>query len=148
MPRSCWQTAVTAVPALPQRRVASVCASPLTWTKVHYPDLKARARACQRSLLVKRCGGCSGCTCGTPHMHGNAGCWPLHRPLATSATLSPFTLCTVLGRFVFALNKYCKEEYGMDLAVTDYWVYEFAKARRLLWHHHHDHHHHLACRAS
>jgi hypothetical protein len=33
----------------------------------------------------------------------------------------------VLGRFVYALNKFCKEEYGMDYSVSDYWVYEFAK---------------------
>lgn len=33
----------------------------------------------------------------------------------------------VLGRFVYALNHFCKEEYGMDYAVSDYWVYEFAK---------------------
>lgn len=36
----------------------------------------------------------------------------------------------VLGRFVYALNKFCKEEYGMDYDVSDYWVYEFAK----IWH--------------
>lgn len=36
----------------------------------------------------------------------------------------------VLGRFVFALNKFCKENYGMDYQVEDYWVYEFAK----IWH--------------
>jgi hypothetical protein len=33
----------------------------------------------------------------------------------------------VLGRFVYALNKFCKEEYGMEYDVSDYWVYEFAK---------------------
>eukprot|EP00775_Hariotina_reticulata_P008207 gene8207-8398_t len=36
----------------------------------------------------------------------------------------------VLGRFVHALNKFCKEEYGMDYSVSDYWIYEFAK----IWH--------------
>lgn len=36
----------------------------------------------------------------------------------------------VLGRFVYALNKFCKEEYGMEYDVSDYWVYEFAK----IWH--------------
>jgi len=33
----------------------------------------------------------------------------------------------VLGRFVYALNVFCKEAYGMDYDVSDYWVYEFAK---------------------
>lgn len=33
----------------------------------------------------------------------------------------------VLGRFVYALNLFCKEAYGMDYDVSDYWVYEFAK---------------------
>lgn len=33
----------------------------------------------------------------------------------------------VLGRFVYALNIFCKETYGMDYDVSDYWVYEFAK---------------------
>lgn len=33
----------------------------------------------------------------------------------------------VLGRFVYALNMYCKEAYGMDHKVEDFWVYEFAK---------------------
>lgn len=33
----------------------------------------------------------------------------------------------VLGRFVYALNIFCKEAYGMDYDVSDFWVYEFAK---------------------
>lgn len=33
----------------------------------------------------------------------------------------------VLGRFVFALNRFCLEAYGMRHDVADYWVYEFAK---------------------
>jgi len=33
----------------------------------------------------------------------------------------------VLGRFVYALNLFCKDRYGMDYAVEDYWIYEFAK---------------------
>ncbi|MEW5318544.1 MAG: hypothetical protein WDW38_009760 [Sanguina aurantia] len=33
----------------------------------------------------------------------------------------------VLGRFVHTLNKFCKDEYGMEYSVGDYNVYEFAK---------------------
>lgn len=33
----------------------------------------------------------------------------------------------VLGRFVYALNMYCKEAHGMDHKVEDFWIYEFAK---------------------
>lgn len=33
----------------------------------------------------------------------------------------------VLGRFVYALNLFCKDRYGMDYSVGDYWIYEFAK---------------------
>lgn len=33
----------------------------------------------------------------------------------------------VLGRFLFALNKFCKDHYDMEYCVGDYWVYEFAK---------------------
>ncbi len=33
----------------------------------------------------------------------------------------------MLGRFVYALNLFCKDRYGMDYAVGDYWIYEFAK---------------------
>ncbi|GIL50374.1 hypothetical protein Vafri_6587 [Volvox africanus] len=33
----------------------------------------------------------------------------------------------VLGRFVYALNKFCKDQYGMEYGVGDYWIYEFAK---------------------
>ncbi|KAI8463076.1 MAG: hypothetical protein J3K34DRAFT_527293 [Monoraphidium minutum] len=33
----------------------------------------------------------------------------------------------VLGRFVYALNGFCKAEYGMAYDVADYWIYEFAK---------------------
>eukprot|EP00198_Chlamydomonas_reinhardtii_P008606 XP_001697943.1 predicted protein [Chlamydomonas reinhardtii] len=36
----------------------------------------------------------------------------------------------VLGRFVFALNQFCKDHYGMEYKVGDYWIYEFAK----IWH--------------
>jgi len=38
------------------------------------------------------------------------------------------TTTTVLGRFVFALNEYCKDVHAMEYDVEDYWVYEFAKA--------------------
>jgi hypothetical protein len=38
-------------------------------------------------------------------------------------------LPAVLGRFVFALNVFCKEKYGLHHSVSDYWVYEFAKVR-------------------
>lgn len=38
---------------------------------------------------------------------------------------------TVLGRFVFALNRFCKEAYSMEYDVADYWIYEFAKVRVL-----------------
>jgi len=33
----------------------------------------------------------------------------------------------VLGRFVFALNQFVLDKYGMQHQVSDYWVYEFAK---------------------
>ena len=33
----------------------------------------------------------------------------------------------VLGRFLFSLNKFCGETYGLDVDVGDYHVYEFAK---------------------
>jgi len=33
----------------------------------------------------------------------------------------------VLGRFLFALNEFCREKYGMDHSVSDFHVYEFAK---------------------
>lgn len=33
----------------------------------------------------------------------------------------------VLGRFLFALNHFCKERYAMEYDVPDYFVYEFAK---------------------
>lgn len=33
----------------------------------------------------------------------------------------------VLGRFVYALNRFCLEKYQMDYSVENYWVYEFAK---------------------
>lgn len=52
--------------------------------------------------------------------------WP-----AADTTLStpppPPRPAAVLGRFVYALNVFCKEAYGMDYQVSDYWVYEFAK---------------------
>ena len=35
----------------------------------------------------------------------------------------------MLGRFVYALNQYCKDVHAMDYSVDDYWVYEFAKVR-------------------
>jgi hypothetical protein len=41
-------------------------------------------------------------------------------------------LPAVLGRFVYALNIFCKEAYGMDYDVSDYFVYEFAKVGLLL----------------
>lgn len=34
----------------------------------------------------------------------------------------------MLGRFLHSLNKFCLEEYGMRYDVTDYHVYDFAKA--------------------
>lgn len=33
----------------------------------------------------------------------------------------------VLGRFLHSLNKFCREEYGMQYDISDYWVYDFAK---------------------
>lgn len=39
--------------------------------------------------------------------------------------------CTVLGRFVYCLNTFCKDKYGMEYDVSDYWVYEFAKVSPL-----------------
>lgn len=39
----------------------------------------------------------------------------------------PLTFHAVLGRFVYALNLFCKDRYGMDYSVGDYWIYEFAK---------------------
>eukprot|EP00879_Flechtneria_rotunda_P020482 GHRR01021550.1.p1 GENE.GHRR01021550.1~~GHRR01021550.1.p1 ORF type:complete len:236 (+),score=20.41 GHRR01021550.1:138-845(+) len=36
----------------------------------------------------------------------------------------------VLGRFVYALNKFCREEFNEEYDISDYWVYEFAK----IWH--------------
>jgi hypothetical protein len=44
------------------------------------------------------------------------------RPMAPS----PLPL-TVLGRFVYALNGFCKSQYNMSYDVSDYWIYEFAK---------------------
>lgn len=38
----------------------------------------------------------------------------------------------VLGRFVYALNIFCKEAYCMDYDVSDYCVYEFAKVGQQL----------------
>ncbi len=34
----------------------------------------------------------------------------------------------MLGQFVLALNRFCKSQHGLDHAVSDYHVYEFAKA--------------------
>lgn len=36
----------------------------------------------------------------------------------------------VLGRFLHKLNEFCKDEYGLDVDISDYHVYEFAKVRR------------------
>lgn len=36
-------------------------------------------------------------------------------------------MVAVLGRFLVALNGYCKEKHEMDFQLKDYWVYEFAK---------------------
>lgn len=36
---------------------------------------------------------------------------------------------TVLGRFLHKLNGFCKDEYGLDVDISDYHVYEFAKVR-------------------
>ena len=44
------------------------------------------------------------------------------RPVVT------FVVPAVLGRFLFALNHFCKERYAMEDDVPDYSVYEFAKA--------------------
>ncbi|EFJ48032.1 hypothetical protein VOLCADRAFT_91189 [Volvox carteri f. nagariensis] len=40
--------------------------------------------------------------------------------------LFPPSTC-ILGRFVYALNQFCKDRYGMEYGVSDYWIYEFAK---------------------
>ncbi|EFN53768.1 hypothetical protein CHLNCDRAFT_10527, partial [Chlorella variabilis] len=41
----------------------------------------------------------------------------------------------VLGRFLHSLNQFCREAYGLRYDVSDYWVYDFAKARarRGMW---------------
>lgn len=42
----------------------------------------------------------------------------------------PFPLTqnhSVLGRFLHKLNGFCKDEYGLDVDISDYHVYEFAK---------------------
>jgi hypothetical protein len=36
-------------------------------------------------------------------------------------------LFPVLGRFVHALNGFCRDEYGWEYDVSDYWIYEYAK---------------------
>lgn len=36
----------------------------------------------------------------------------------------------MLGRFVYSLNRFCKEKYDMDYDVDDYHIYEFAKVSR------------------
>ncbi len=36
--------------------------------------------------------------------------------------------CTVLGRFLHALNGFVLAKYGMRHSISDYWIYEFAKA--------------------
>lgn len=36
----------------------------------------------------------------------------------------------VLGRFLYALNEFCREKYGMDHSISDFHVYEFAKVRK------------------
>ncbi|GAX75339.1 hypothetical protein CEUSTIGMA_g2784.t1 [Chlamydomonas eustigma] len=33
----------------------------------------------------------------------------------------------VLGRFVYTLNQFCRDKYGMEYDVKDYWIYEYAK---------------------
>lgn len=38
-----------------------------------------------------------------------------------------FLCCAVLGRFLWALNEFCREEYGMDHSISEFSVYEFAK---------------------
>lgn len=59
------------------------------------------------------------------------------QPKGTSPRLPTHPHCVpllpaVLGRFVYALNIFCKEAYGMDYDVSDYFVYEFAKVGLLL----------------
>jgi hypothetical protein len=39
-------------------------------------------------------------------------------------------VCIVLGRFIYSLNRFCKEKYDMDYDVDDYHIYEFAKVSR------------------
>lgn len=48
-----------------------------------------------------------------------------------STALAPYPRArgAVLGRFVYALNGFCKVKYDMSYDVSDYWVYEFAKVR-------------------
>lgn len=48
-------------------------------------------------------------------------------------TFAPSCCDAVLGRFVWTLNRFCKEAYDMDHGVHDYWVYEFAKVRPFRW---------------
>lgn len=49
-----------------------------------------------------------------------------HHPLSSSLSLSS----PVLGRFLYSLNQFCAEAYGLDVDVGDYHVYEFAKVRK------------------
>lgn len=57
---------------------------------------------------------------------GVNGSDPLHSALDRKLRVA-VDVDEVLGRFLIALNLFCKERYGMDYDVKDYWVYEFAK---------------------
>ena len=48
---------------------------------------------------------------------------------STSIKKISFFKKTVLGRFLHKLNGFCKDEYGLDVDISDYHVYEFAKVR-------------------
>jgi hypothetical protein len=51
---------------------------------------------------------------------------------STSTSSTPFQnskTSLVLGRFLHKLNEFCKDEYGLDVDISDYHVYEFAKVR-------------------
>lgn len=52
-----------------------------------------------------------------------------HPSFFLSLPTHPLPHHTVLGRFVYALNQYCKDVHAMEYDVEDYWVYEFAKVR-------------------
>lgn len=41
-------------------------------------------------------------------------------------TVCSHIVVSVLGRFLWALNKHCLETYGMSYDISDYYIYDFA----------------------